>query len=271
MRTRLALALLITFASVVAADLVGVGGGNTSQGNDPPPATPPLEPPPNGDLGFIEIVPSSEPFAPLALARDLPHSPWFALTSGLASICGFLIALYATQVRTIPFSLYRSLMWRKALLLSTAVGLFVYGGVEFYRQAQAPHDSPLREFHAMLLGVLRVSPVDYEPHGPALWALICLSGVVLLVVGVVYDPPARARRLLIREQQALHQALSEHLSRLLHGQSADKLESPDDRILDDTIEYFRHVQWRFSDVVLGPPPPTFPLSYKHRATLDREE
>jgi hypothetical protein len=59
----------------------------------------------------------------LSSVRDLSQSPWFALTSGLASILGLLLTLYATQVRTIPFSLYRSLMWRKVLLIASGVGL----------------------------------------------------------------------------------------------------------------------------------------------------
>jgi hypothetical protein len=197
-----------------------------------------------------------------AIARDLSQAPLFALTSGLASILGLLLTLYATQVRTIPFSFYRSLMWRKALLLSIGTGFLVFGGMKFYSQTQAPFLSPFREIHSLLVGEYRVSAWDHEPHGSVIWAILFLLGGILLITGLFYDPAATARRILVREQDALHKALDDQISHLLRGRKAAALEPPDNQILADTLEYYRHIEWRFADVVLGAPPPAFPLFYQ---------
>jgi hypothetical protein len=205
------------------------------------------------------------------IVRDLSQAPLFAFASGLASILGLLFALYATQVRTIPFSLYRSLMWRKALLLSSGAGFLIFGGMKFYAQPQAPFLSPLREIHAILVGELRVSPLDYKPHGSVVWATVLLVGIAVLIVGFFYDPAAIARTILIREQDALHKALDKQVSHLLGGREAADLQPPDSQILADTLEYYRHVEWRFADVVLGAPPPAFPLFYeRHQRNADVE-
>lgn len=198
------------------------------------------------------------------LTRDIAQSPLFALASGIASIIGLLFTLYATQVRTIPFSLYRSLMWRKALLLSTGVGLLIFGSIKFHAQEQSPFLSPFRELHALLFGYVTVSPVDNEPHGTFIWAVIGIVGLLIFAIGIIYEPAALARRILIREQDALHKALDVQVDHLLNGRRVADLERHDRRVLRDTLDYFRHVQWRFTDVVLGAPPPTFPLSFVQR-------
>lgn len=81
--------------------------------------------------------PDRSPPSPTALAR----SPWFGLISGLASILGLLLALYTTQIRTIPYSLYRSLAWRQALLSSAGLGVAVAAAVNFYRQGSPASDA----------------------------------------------------------------------------------------------------------------------------------
>ncbi len=264
---------------LVAAQLSADGGGNV-----PPPATrtslhnqgggvsgTPVGGLPSERTGGdgVEIIPDSE--TPASIARDLSQSPLFALTSGLASILGLLFTLYATQVRTIPFSLYRSLMWRKALLLSSGTGLLVFGGMKFYMQEEAPYILPLREVHALLLGVLRVSAVDFQPHGSSVWAIIWVIGGLLLIAGLAYDPASRARVILVREQQALQEAQAQQLSHVLRGRKISDLQPPERRVFDDTLEYYRHVQWRFADVVLGAPPPTFPLFHQDRERTSRED
>lgn len=103
----------------------------------------------------------------------------------------------------------------------------------------------------MLTGVLRVASWDYEPHGTLAWVLLFLLGGVLMLVGLWYDPAAGARKILIREQVLLQSALKRQTSDVLRGRPIANLEAPDTEILADTLEYYRHVKWRFADVVLG--------------------
>lgn len=217
----------------------------------------------------LEIC-SQEPLDPTFL-RDISQSPLFALLSGIASMLGLLLALYPTQVRPIPFSLYRSLMWRKMLLLAGSIGLLVFSATKFYTQDEAPAIEPLGKLHTMLLGVQRVSPFDGQAHGPSIWALLLILAVFLLIVGISYDPEIRAREILIREQKALQSAQEDQLKHVLGGRQIDDLPHLERRMFNDALEYFRHVQWRFTDVVLGAPPPTFPLFRRDPSRANDED
>jgi len=199
--------------------------------------------------------------------RDLPRSPWFALTSGLASIFGLLIALYTTQVRTIPFSLYRSLMWRKALLLTVGGGLFVFSGIKFYTQEERPYLEPLGAIHDLLVGA---NPYLSHGHGTSIWALLTIVAIVVIAFGVTYDAASKARQTIVREQQALQAAQELQIASLLGRKSFDQLSAADQRACTDIYDYYRHVQWRFADVVLGAPPPTFPLFRNDTSTMRPE-
>lgn len=202
--------------------------------------------------------------SPAISMRNVAQAPWFALASGVASILGLILALYGTQVRTIPFSLYRSLMWRKVLLLSIGAGFMIFGIMKFYNQDEAPYLSPLREAHALLRGYLFVSPYDNQPHGTVVWPFVALVGSLLFAIGLLYDPAVHARRILVREYDALHGPLDDQIAHLRGSKKISELEPPDTEMLADALEYYRHVQWRFTDVVLGAPPPTFPLLHRHR-------
>lgn len=206
-------------------------------------------------------LPSPEEQSPSAhlSVRDLAQSPWFALVSGVASIAGLLLALYPTQVRTIPFSLYRSLMWRKILLMSSSIGLLVFSSIKFYAQEESPAIEPFGLFHAILVGSYRVSPIDGHAQGPLVWAILLIVSVALFTLGLMYDPTTRARNIIVREQETLQNAERQQIREILHYSTADKLDATERRMLNDTLDYYQHVQWRFADVVLGAPPLTFPL------------
>lgn len=276
---RLIAPVLFVLVAPMFADTVGAQGSVPAPGSDksgnptddrvvgnPPPnsigGNPPPERIPSVTGGAGGLKTGNTNTAPGNLIRDLSQAPLFALVSGVASILGLLLALYATQVRTIPFSFYRSLMWRKVMLISLGTGLLVFAGMKFYAQEQAPFLPPFTEVHAALVGELRVSNWDYEPHGPVIWPIIFLFGAVVFAVGLFHDPAALARRILVREQDALHHALDQQITHLLRGRKATDLEPPDSQILADTLEYYRHIEWRFADVVLGAPPPAFPLFYE---------
>lgn len=149
-------------------------------------------------------------------------------------------------------------------MLTAGVGLVVFGGVRFYTQEQVPFLSPPRECHAVLTGELRVSPIDYSPDGPTVWALLVIIGAITAAAGLVYDPAARARSIMVREESAIHHAQDAQVDHLLNGRDARALSFPDSRVLGDMLDYFNNVQWRVTDVVLGAPPPTYPAFQQPR-------
>jgi hypothetical protein len=186
------------------------------------------------------------------------QSPWFALTSGLASILGLLLPLYATQVKPLPFSLYRSLMWRKQLSIAAGVGIAVFAGVSLNNQ-----DGALRRVHELVLfsGGKNVYGFSY-PSGYFLtlfWLFLIVFGIYRYVQGVSFDPVAEARNIIIREQGVIEEARAEQVASFLSGRNVDQLTHLDRRSLREIMDYYRYVQWRYADVVLGAPPPTFPM------------
>ncbi|HEX5760180.1 MAG TPA: hypothetical protein VF121_13400 [Thermoanaerobaculia bacterium] len=92
------------------------------------------------------------------------------------------------------------------------------------------------------------------------WTSCVVFGLVLLGFGYLYDPVAKARGTLIREHSSLEEARQAQVDRLLAGRAVDDgLTTLERRVLLDILDFYRHVQWRYADVVLGAPPPTFPL------------
>lgn len=127
-----AYALLLFSSFAVAANHapVAVGGGNDE-----------VQDVPGAPLAGEETVdPASRrdiTFADDAVGA-VARSPWFGLASGLASIIALLVTLYSTQIRGLPFSMYRSLTWRRMLLFALGVGLLVVSGINFYFQWPPP-------------------------------------------------------------------------------------------------------------------------------------
>ena len=224
---------------------------------------------------FTEPVPH-EPTAAAATAPgtavgSLSQSPWFALTSGMASIVGLLLALYTTQVRPIPFSLYRSLVWRKALMIAGGAGLAVFAGIEL-----AQLDGALRRvFELIFFLPSERHPNDWFTYRSGyvltiLWVASIIFGVALSRRGVRFDPIAAARNIIIREQAVIGKARAEQIDNLLRGRRAEHLALPERRALRDVMDFYRYVQWRYADVVLGAPPPAFPL-FRGDTTTDTGE
>lgn len=127
-----------------------------------------------------ELSPTwAEPKRELSVLDNLATSPWFAILAGLASILGLLVPLFVTQVRNIPFSLYRSLMWRKTFFLAGGVGLGVFSGIKFVTQEISPTPPVLRELHARLVGEFRADASN-DFTGTSAWALLLFISIGLL-------------------------------------------------------------------------------------------
>lgn len=99
----------------------------------------------------------------------IAQSPWFSLIGGLASMLGCLLAVYPVQVAQIPPSVYRGMVWQKALLWSCGIGLMVLAGIQFYMQVPPGSDTPLGQIlgqvHNFVHGLPRQFQTDLsEPY-----------------------------------------------------------------------------------------------------------
>jgi len=187
------------------------------------------------------------------------QSPWFALVSGVASILGLLIPLYATQIRSIPFSLYRSFTWRKFLLISGGAGAAVFSAIKLLDV-----DPGLGRVSNMLSIIFSAEYVPRAYPSGYLAAIFCVLsvgfGLALITLGIFFDPVARARETIVREHRSLEEARMAQVEDVLARSNRRSSPSPLERKrLRDIESFFRHTQWRYVDVVLGPPPPTFSL------------
>lgn len=132
--------------------------------------------------------------------EQISKSPWFALVSGVASIIGLMVTLYGTQIRTIPFSLYRSYAWTRVLLLSFGIGILVSTGIMFYTQTEAPSFICLSYIFRFLHGYTYYYNIT---EGPNIWAIIFLVGGGITIYGIRYDPVKLSKSIVFREHEAL--------------------------------------------------------------------
>lgn len=65
---------------------------------------------------------------------SIAGSPWFGLIGGVASMLGFLLAVYPVQIRSVEPSVYRGLIWEKTLTWTAGLGLIVFSTVQIYYQ-----------------------------------------------------------------------------------------------------------------------------------------
>lgn len=260
--------------------LMSIPSTGQSAGREPPETLDTRYPVPiGGSSQYPDNWSYPVPTSPRSTENGLPsslgavsQSPWFALLSGLASILGLLIPLYATQVRTIPFSLYRSLTWRRVLLIAGGVGVTVFSAIRLL-----DIDPALRRVFNMLHIVFskgEASPTHSSGYlETSFWVLCVVFGLALLRLGIRFDPIAQARDIIIREHKSLEDARESHVNRILErSRRGREMSALDHQHLRDIQDFYRHTEWRYVDVVLGAPPPTFPLFPKsHLASGPGEE
>jgi hypothetical protein len=202
--------------------------------------------PPGG--GGASSIPPSSGFT----LGGFASSPWFGLASGLASILGLLLTLYGTQVRTIPFSYYRSLTWRRSLLISISFGSFLLALINFYNQYAPPAAFPLFKAYELLHG-----DVDYDySSGTSIWGLLAGVSLVIFFVGLNYDPLTKLRAAIRQEHTVLMEARRRELNSLLSGRSFERLSTEERALHKDIESYYRYLQARFRDIMLGAASPS---------------
>ncbi|MCG6535365.1 MAG: hypothetical protein L7F78_11900, partial [Syntrophales bacterium LBB04] len=190
---------------------------------------------------------------------DVASSPWFGLISGLASILGLLIALYGTQVRTLPFSLYRSLVWQRALILSFGIGTILFSCISFYNQDPPPGVIALRQLYFWLhYGDFGFHYGDHEfndfGNGTSLWFVTFIIGAVTVIWGFVYDPFEVVRNKLFEEGRLLQEVRKTQIERLLGNSSLEQLGSHGRQQYFDILNFYSQIQTRIVDALFGPSP-----------------
>ena len=73
--------------------------------------------------------------------RQIADDKLFILVTGLASLLGCLLAMFPVQARSIDPSVYRTLIWQKALLWGVGLGLTVASLVAIYQQPPVHPDT----------------------------------------------------------------------------------------------------------------------------------
>lgn len=197
-----------------------------------------------------------------SIFKEVAKSEWFGLISGLASIAAFIFALYQTQISPLPFSLYRSLTWRRVLLLSSGVGLFVGSVVTFYLQSSPPGLPIFHQAHELLHGYSLFYVKDFfygheHDTGTPVWAILALVGILIALYGVKYDPIKRVRKIVVRERSAIQSAMGTQLVEAFGGVSFEELTSSQQERYQDIVNYYEEFQRRMLDVFIGPLPAVF--------------
>lgn len=229
------------------------GGNNPPDGGSNPPGG-------SADTRGGQIVGGDDISGPPSLtsgaidAGALATSAWFQLAAGLASIIGLLVTLWGTQVRTIPYSLYRSLAWRKALFLSFGAGILLFGFMRFYSE---PPPWPgyrwtvaIVEFRAIVRG----DPLPYPTYtawGSAVWAWVVALGLAILAWGAFYDPIRKIRQVAVREEEFIRSAQWAAINASLANAPGTQEERA--RARRSVERFYADLRHRLVDVLVGGP------------------
>lgn len=179
--------------------------------------------------------------------QSLADSAWFALITGLASILGFIIAVYPIQIRHVPPSVFRALLWNRTLLMAAGCGLIVFSLIKFYNQNVAP-DLPLLD---ILWSILRGQNLGDSATGPSIWGILLFVGIGCLIGGSKLDPAKKIRILMISEGKAVHEAYRDYIGNLTEQTPYDSLSPTDRELCDQAIVYYSMVQQRVVDILAG--------------------
>jgi hypothetical protein len=68
----------------------------------------------------------------MTLVDTIIHSVWFPLITGIASLLGCVLALYPIQIHPLHPSEYRTLQWKKTLLIAASIGIIISSCIQIY-------------------------------------------------------------------------------------------------------------------------------------------
>lgn len=199
--------------------------------------------------GYNDI--SSNEHSVLNSTFDISKISWFAIASGIASILSLMLTLYGTQIRSIPYSFYRSCVWNRTLLISLGCGIFVFSSIKFYTQTAVPEFPWFGMLFIFLHGKVLNTRDIYYFSGSNLWAIIALLGIGISALGFFYDPVKKCKAILFREQEALLKYRREQLSSVLSNISYENLKSHEKHLYDDLNKFHVELQSRLIDTIYG--------------------
>lgn len=215
----------------------------------------------------------------------------FPLVAGLASILSVGLVLWQTLARGMPFSLYRSLVWVRMLLISLGVGLMVSGGTIFLTEESPPvmigdplfvpylhwwlrggdaGFAPRTEEVLALIDLIAEedqdeSAAEAEPHklftglyaekyehGSALSIVLFLVGAGFTAYGVRYDPLKKVVSMLTAEREAVQRFFEEEKIQQLGTKSPDELSNDEQLGYEELLAYRSEILNRMLDATLGP-------------------
>lgn len=142
---------------------------------------------------------------------------WFSALTGLASIISLLLAIYPVQIKNLPPSVFRSIIWKKSLLISFGVGISITACTQFYIQSP-PQISFLYKLHVLMHG----HQTGYA-HGPSIWGFLILIGVILLIFGYFQDPAKIIRKKIMEHIKTIQNDQKIALKKILNGKSYSEL------------------------------------------------
>lgn len=181
---------------------------------------------------------SGLPFSIEDGSSALAHSTWFALASGLASILALVLTLYTTQIRGLPFSLYRSLIWRKSLLMTFGVGLAIFS---------------LIHLHTQILAGTRLGWWASDFRVSRLWDVLLVVGLALCATGLLYDPRKHLNRLLLKERRGIRKAFQDEVRDYLTEGDLSKLSPMQREPYYAARDFYARLEARLLDSALGHP------------------
>ncbi|MBW2737668.1 MAG: hypothetical protein JRE64_02230 [Deltaproteobacteria bacterium] len=182
---------------------------------------------------------------------EFVSSYWFSFVVGLASVFGMILALYPIQVRSLPPCVFRSLLWKKTLVLSIGIGLFVFAIIQFYNQPYSPSGSMFGIPYELLHG--SKSFREYGDGGPLVWGFVCVFSFLMFFYGAMINPAKKMRILLIDECSDLQRGKKWSLDRLTRDKPYEELPMSEKEIYDQTVQYYRDIQQRIIDIYTGVP------------------
>lgn len=76
----------------------------------------------------------------MTLVDTIINSVWFPLITGIASILGFVLALYPIQIHPLHPSEYRTLQWKKTLLIAAGIGIIISSCIQIYLKVSPKYE-----------------------------------------------------------------------------------------------------------------------------------
>lgn len=76
----------------------------------------------------------------MTLVDIIINSVWFPLITGIASVLGCVLALYPIQIHPLHPSEYRTLQWKKTLLIAAGIGIIISSCIQIYLKVSPKYE-----------------------------------------------------------------------------------------------------------------------------------